>query len=82
MLAGQRLDQAGLVGEVPALCPECLDGVGHQRTDGVERTDLARGVGAHLAVCGLGPGTQFAHVSEDQDGPAGKAGEYINGRAD
>ncbi|MCY1396147.1 hypothetical protein D9M71_111080 [compost metagenome] len=82
MFAGQRLDQAGLVGEVAAFGTECLDGMGHQRANGIERADLTRGVGAHLAVRGFGPGAQFTHVSEHQNGPPGKAGEYINGRAD
>ena len=59
---------------------ERLYGVGHQRSDRIERGHLASGVGAHLAVGLLGPGTEFAHVSEDQDGAPGKAAQYINRR--
>ena len=80
MFGGQRPDQAGLVGEVPARGAERLYGVGHQRSDRIERGHLASGVGAHLAVGRLGPGTEFAPVSEDPDGAPGKAAQYIKSR--
>ncbi|MNN70927.1 hypothetical protein D3C81_1868200 [compost metagenome] len=61
---------------------ELADRMDHLRAYGIQRRDLATGIGAHLAVTRLGPGTQFAHVAEHQDGASGKAGQYINRRPD
>ncbi|MNN20322.1 hypothetical protein D3C81_1335970 [compost metagenome] len=64
-----------------AIGAERRDRVCHVGTHCVQGMDLATRVVTHLTVAFFRPLTQFADIPEHQDGAAGKAGEYINGRA-
>ena len=60
--SARRLDQAGLIGEMPGTLPESGDRMGHQWPNGIEGVDLARRVGTDIAVPLLGSLAQLTHV--------------------
>ncbi|MCY1378496.1 hypothetical protein D9M69_661360 [compost metagenome] len=65
-----------------AIGAERLDRMCHVGTHCVQGVDLATRVVTHLTVAFFRPLPQFADIPKHQNGASGKAGEYINGRAD